>query len=63
MTQHVDVYALIAKTSSVLKQAMREEKKKKHPDCIRSVQSGMAGMNSYTDMIDFMQQTIRKHAR
>jgi hypothetical protein len=61
MSQHVDVYALIAKTSSVLKQAMRQEKKGKYPDSIMSVQAEMAGKNSYTDMIAFMQQTIRKY--
>lgn len=63
MTQHVDIYDLIAKTSNVLKTAMKREGKAKYPECIEFAQSNMAGKTSCADAIGFMQQVIQKYDR
>lgn len=65
MTQnsHVDVYALIAKTSAVMKKAMRKEKKGSHPECIAYIQSNMTGKINCTDTISLMQEYNQKYDR
>jgi hypothetical protein len=63
MTQHDDVYNLIAKTSNVIKQAVKREGRAKYPECIDFVQTNMAGKTSCADVIRFMQQVIQKYDR
>lgn len=63
MTEHVDIYALIAGTSAVLKKAVRQEGKSKYPKCIAEVQSNLAGKTIYADIVEYMQKTISKYDR
>jgi hypothetical protein len=61
--QHVDVYALIAQTSRVMKSAMAREGKPSYPNCIDYAQTNMAGKISCADAIEFMQSYIAKYDR
>lgn len=63
MSQHVDVYQIIAKTSNVLKREMAKENRAKYPECIEFVQTNLAGKTSCADAIEFMQQVVHKYDR